>query len=300
MLSRWIVICDGPPYRLATSSKSARETVTEPPARPIRTGSAKAEFLEPGVWAISQRLYGWTLFDAEQRGISDIDAALDQLALDAHFSSTSLPGGGRRPFDRRDRFGDPRRTDQVVVRAKSGRAWLRTVSALAYDIQAARTTDRLALPISGDQPEYDLALAAWRRAAGAVDRRTAAVALWEAIEFYAAGAQLDQAFADDQVATIVSAASIEGLSSEQQHRVDEVLRQFLNQPPATTRLRACLDRDAIPYTEIEFGALKRLRGPRSHAQHGKRSPEPAEADVELCVGVVNRILAYWGAAIASG
>jgi hypothetical protein len=258
----------------------------------------RAEFLEPGVWAMSSRMYGRTLFESERFGLSEIDGALDRLVLDAHYSSTTLPGGDRRPFDRLRRFGDPRRTDQVVVRAQSGRAWQRTPG-LAYAIQPARATGVLELPFPGDQPEYDLALSAWRRAVMAVDRRAAAVALWEAIEFYAAGAQLEHAFTEQQLAAVQTAAiSVADLSDDQRQRVGMVLRQFLNQPPATDRLIACLIRDRIPHTDLELAAVRRLRGPRSRAQHGKQSPEPTEEDLELAVGVVNRILAYWGKRLA--
>jgi len=261
-----------------------------------READYRAPFLAPGVWAISQRLYASSLFDAEQEGIAGIDGALDRLALDANFSSIPLPDGRRRPFDRRYRLGNPRRADQVLVRAQSGRAWLRTVTAPTYDVPPAReSADSLRLPLPAVTPAYDLALVAWRRAIEAENRGAAAVALWEALEFYTAGAKLPATFDRRLMGKVVAAASsVPGLMDAQADRFGKVLRQFLNMPDAMVRLEHCLKRDEIPFTDAGLAAIRRVREPRSAAQHGRPWTDPTEEDLELSLGFLNRVLGYWG------
>jgi len=148
--------------------------------------------------------------------------------------------------------------------------------------------------MAGNAVRYDLALAAWRRSLRARDRIAASVALWEALEFYSAGTTVGGEFDAETRERLIEAVPSLDLSDAQSNRVIEVFKQFLNMPSAMDRLRAALDRDRIPYSDRDIGALRAIRRPRTQAQHGDPPSAPSEEELEHARGVVTRVLAYWG------
>lgn len=260
----------------------------------------REEFLGSSAWAISKIADTKSLYEAEASGISAIDGALDRLALDAHFAAVQLPDGRRRRYLRRDRLGDPSRTDLILVRGQSGRAWLRNLGTPVNEL-GLQTPERqrLDLTMPGQAVRYDLALAAWRRSLRARDRIAASVALWEALEFYSAGTAVGGELDDETRDKLIAAVPSLALSDAQAGRVVEVFKQFLNMPSAMDRLRAALDRDRIPYSDGDIRALRAIRRPRTQAQHGDPPVAPSEEDLEHARGVVSRVLAYAGSTARS-
>lgn len=106
-------------------------------------------------------------------------------------------------------------------------------------------------------------------------------------------------FTSATVSAVAKAAqTAHDLVPSQTSRIEVVLRQFLNQPPVSERLREALLADRIPLGDSEMSALTRLRRPRSKAQHGD-AEAPDANDVDMSLGFVNRILAYWGDALVN-
>ncbi len=82
----------------------------------------------------------------------------------------------------------------------------------------------------------------------------------------------------------------EGLSNDQERRVEEVLR-MLNQAPLMARLRDALEEDGVPYSNEEFNLLRRVRGKRNDL-HGRSREVPSESDLRYALAIVNRMLVY--------
>jgi hypothetical protein len=134
-----------------------------------------------------------------------------------------------------------------------------------------------------------MAISAWQRAVKAEDPVEALVALWEAIEFYVSGTKSEKLFTKSELKTIRKSAT-EGLSNDQERRVEEVLH-MLNQAPLMVRLREALEEDGVPCSNEEFDLLRRVRDKRNDL-HGRSREAPSEIDLRYAVAIVNRMLLY--------
>ena len=124
-------------------------------------------YSEAPAWALSYQT-ARTLFEAESRGLKDIDLALTWLMARAQYSSVALPGGPARAFQRSWTASRVSRRDVTLVRGlATGRRWSRSPkntfhrSALVPERIEALATP----PLPSDLPiPLREALGAWHRA----------------------------------------------------------------------------------------------------------------------------------------
>ena len=113
-------------------------------------------------------------------------------------------------------------------------------------------------------------------------------ALWEAIELYVGKRNPPKLFDRDEVGAIIERAA-SGLTEDRAARVDEVLRQFLNQPPLIPRLEYVLAEEGVPVTDDDRALLGRLRGARNKALHGSAAASEHE-DIDRAIAFMSRAL----------
>jgi hypothetical protein len=142
---------------------------------------------------------------------------------------------------------------------------------------------------------------AWGRAVRERDRLAAVGALFEAVEFYAAGTQVRHLLSKDDTRLVNEALDSLGLAPEKRERLADVIGRA-NEPPLRVRLVAALDADRVPYSQEEIDRLWHLRDHRNDALHGRRLGAPDVDDLELGKGLVNRMFAFraWRSAAKTG
>lgn len=188
-----------------------------------------------------------------------------------------------------------RRSVVSVRRTTGGGEWLRerndSQSHPPLDLaEISRWMDSFASP-PGLTVQLREALLAWRRAADSSDPVLATVSLWDAIEFYAAGAKPGKIFEKGQMRSI--RAALEGLvlTAQQRARLQDVLAR-VNELPLLARLRDVMNSDRVPFNEAELEALKNVRKARNDLVHGRSSGGAADDDLRAALSLVNRMLVY--------
>ncbi len=270
-------------------------SVTELPGE-LGPDSLRERYRGAKAWAYT-RCTARTLFDAETQGLAAIDLALAWLTVSARFSSVALPASQVRAY-RRDwtRLRVSRRNVAVVRGETSGRAWLRAPNDLSdypsLDLDGIQDIALFELPTSLS-PSIKEAVTAWRRGAEAVAPIATVMAMWEAIEFYAAGVKTDLLFTDDEKVRVKDLCQgvIGEFGQAQQERVMSQL-DGVNNAPLLARLRTALAEDQVPYTEAEFKLLQGVRKVRNDFGHGRSPSLPPSADLRLVVSLVNRMLVH--------
>lgn len=255
----------------------------------------RESYVGASAWALTLQ-NARTIFEAESEGLKTIDGMLAWLTTLAHYSAAALPGGSPRRFRRAWTRSRMLRRDVVVVRGvATGRRWLRAPTDIPHRptlaLREIEDLESIPLPSTlSDQTRE--ALVAWRRAAEEPDPLAAVVALWEAVEFYAAGAKASEAkmFSKSERKAIRDTAT-RGLQGDKLERVKEVLA-MLNEPSLMVRLRAALKEDQVPYTEEEFLLLRRVREARNDFVHGRSREAPSQDEVRYANAIVNRMLVY--------
>jgi hypothetical protein len=144
------------------------------------------------------------------------------------------------------------RRDGVGVLAVDGpRRWWRKGTTVGRGLGEVRLTPAARWtepPMPRDVTAGDRqTLLALQRAATGSDPVQRVGAPWEPIEFYVGKRNPDLLFTRDEVGPIVERA-VDGLAEEKAWRVEEVLRQFLNQPPIRARSSTCSPRNACRST----------------------------------------------------
>lgn len=235
-----------------------------------------------------------TVVEAEKEGVAHIDTALAWLAARSRYGAPTLPGGDTRPFRRTWTTARVSHREIVVVNGLStGRRWIRALPSL-YDrpvLELAEIIDLGEPPLRPYlSPTIRGCLAAWRRAVEESDRLQAVVALWEAVEFYAAGTTAAKLFPKAERSAIVAAARA-GLEPAKAARVEEVLSK-LNEPSLAVKLRAAVTEDAVPVTEEDFALLKRVREVRNDLVHGRSTQAPEGSDVRHALAIVGRMIVF--------
>jgi hypothetical protein len=251
----------------------------------------KESFAAAGTWA-GVVVEATMLYQAEQRALPRIQAAIDRLALEAQYSLACDPDGTAVPFERTGLLTDPMlRQDVLVVGIKTGRQYLRSLVNLP--VRADLSTRRIQLPPPPPDPDssFEEAVRAWRRAARSSDRVEAVGALFEAIEFLTAGAKVKLFFGARDLGAIRTAVAAVELTELQRERLADVIGRA-NEPPLLAKTRASLADHGVPHSEAELDALQRLRKFRNHAQHGKARKPPEDSDLDLARGLVNRMLCF--------
>jgi len=235
------------------------------------------------------------LHDAEQRGLATINAALDLLLAACAYGLSTRPGGMPVPFTRTTARARPALRRTVFVQGVSTRRWWcrdRTVSATAAGADVAALLSawpELPRPIS---PALAHGLAALRVAADALAGTVERVqALWNAIEFYAAGAKVPKLFDRSARTQLAAAVSATSLTEEQKTRAREVLGG-VNTPPLLVRLKAQAAADGVPVTASELDMLVQLRGRRNDSAHGRAGSSVSGERLDWAVSVAARLFLY--------
>ena len=134
------------------------------------------------------------------------------------------------------------------------------------------------------------ALLACQRAAAEPDALARVQALWEAMEFYVAGARVPPLFTREQLSALRRAIPVD-LNDEQRQRMLNKIAE-LNNPPLMIRLRRVLETEGTPVTEAEIALLRRLRDLRNNVVHGRSAALPEQEDVQYATSVVSRMLIF--------
>lgn len=258
---------------------------------PLPDEEGKGMFLSSGVWAVLSTT-ATMLLEAERVGVATIEGQLDRLTLEAQYSLGAAPDGTVIPFDRVSLFADPTAETLVLVRGRTTpRSWLRSLRMPPF--RPAVGARRLVLPTPpvGRDARFDEALRAWRRATRATDKIESATALWEAIEFYAAAANVPTMFSAEEIRSAKRALAALPLTPGQLDRLNDVVGSA-NSSPLMVRVQSALDADRVPYSRAELDVLRRLRKYRNDFTHGRARAEPSTDDLDLAKGIVNRMLAF--------
>ncbi|MDI1461157.1 hypothetical protein QEZ54_09285 [Catellatospora sp. KI3] len=242
-----------------------------------------------------------TLFEAERRGSEDADIASAWLATRLKFTSVALPHEVPQWFNQMSSRVRPQSGSLLAVRAlESGRRWIRaTTLNMRYMVTEIPISESWAEePQLMDEitvQEREAFLCFWR----SVDLRdplTSLIALFDTIEFYVGSTTLPDTFAKEDLNRLMREAP-EWLSDTQRTRYTEVLRNGLNSPSLARRLDARLKSDGVPVTEAERATIRKLRGLRNPAQHGRKRKAPAMEDLRTGWSVVARMLVYRAARV---
>jgi hypothetical protein len=141
---------------------------------------------------------------------------------------------------------------------------------------------------------FDEAVRAWRRAVLTTDPVAAALALSEAIEFYASGVAVPSLLSAQEASAVRAALKTVSLRPAQQQRVNDLFGT-VNEAPLMVRLRVALEADLVPFNEGDIVVLRRLRKQRNDALHGRQRGRPTMDDLDMARGFVNRMLVFWAA-----
>jgi hypothetical protein len=232
--------------------------------------------------------------DAEQAALQQVRTALAWLAVRVRYGLLRLPDGTVQSFTRQDARSLPRAADLTAVRGlRSGRTWLRVTTeasrAPALALDASPHLMRPPLPSTLSLQDRQ-ALLACQRAAAEPDPLARVQALWEAIEYYVAGARVPPMFTHGQLSALRNAIPAD-LNPAQRQRVLDKIGE-LNHPPLMVRLRSVLDAEGTPITDAEIALLRRLREMRNKAVHGRSTELPDPEDVRYATSVVSRMLIF--------
>jgi hypothetical protein len=260
-----------------------------PPLDPALTGPVEEASAFARVAVVASKVY-----DAEEEGLALIDTATAWATTPLRYSWSHGPGGHLQPFERAPtRATVERRAGVGVVAVQGPRRWWRKSTTVGRGVghttlaPGARWLDPPMPPqVAFSDRE---ALISLQRAATTNDPVQRVGALWEAIEFYVGSRNPRQQFSRSEVDAIVE-RSTEGLGNDHATRVEEVLRQFLNQPPIMARLKHVLDHEGAPVTAEDLSLLARLRKERNSALHGATAA-PAHDDIDRAVACMSRAIA---------
>lgn len=135
------------------------------------------------------------------------------------------------------------------------------------------------------------ALLALRLATSQRDPYAQAIAIWQAIESFAAKTKCRKLFASHELNELREAIPV-GLDARQREVLERAIGK-LNDPPVRERMVQRVKRDGIPLSDHELEILDRLRVARNKAVHGRelRHP-PTREEVNYGIGIVARMLVY--------
>ena len=274
--------------------------ITRDPKVPERFGrlgpdDLRAAFAEPGLWAV-QVVTASRMWDVEQAAVQACERLLGRLAVAAQYTMAVGPGGDLRPYDIVHQRAAPRlRRIAGLQGSTSGRQWLRGYGAsLRPTPLDPRVIVGFADFLGTPNTRLDEAIAAWRRAAAEPDSATAAVALSEALEFYAAEARVAPLFTKSEIRSMTKAAQQHLAGSDnvaRRQRIELKLGQ-LNEPPAAMLLRTAIDADQVPCSESDFALLRRVREVRRRVLHGDTREALTPDQLREALSLVNRFLAF--------
>lgn len=261
-------------------------------AEGLQLEELQEEFTRTRVWAYTIE-FSRTVYEAECTALDRIVRTVSRAQLRAHYSWSKTPSGQVRGFDRDSTRGIVAMGDVALVRGVlTHRRWLRAItgSLTRVPIGDAQLSPTEGVGYEGIPLQTVEAVTAWRRAAGAADSIGAVAALWDALEFYAAGVSLSDAI-DGHTAREIRVRALEGLEGAARERVATVLG-MINDPPLMVRIRAAADRDGAPLSDTEWQVLRTLRSFRNDFIHGRNRGEVERSTLRHGIGIVNRLLAF--------
>lgn len=258
----------------------------------FQESNLREDFASATAWAVAVVTAG-TAWEAERKAVAQIELALALITLRLGFSDAHLNGVPRR-FHRDWTLARPRHRQVVAVRSVSGRRqWLRYIGPGADSPDAhlgggGETTEpRLRRGASTQVAE---AVRAWHRAATEREPATALGALWESIEFYAAGVELPTTFRKADLKRIRSLAA-GSLNDRQQSRLADVLARA-NEPSLMPKVEERMQSDGVPYDTEDIELLRSVRQIRNDFVHGRSRASVGEEQLEGTLAIVNRMLSY--------
>lgn len=234
-------------------------------------------------------------FDAVTAGIRKIDAALAFINVRLRFANAIDPTGAAPGWSRQQLNQVVSRGNLIAARGQmTGRTWLQEIG----DAETSVLEQLVASPaanatLTARRPALRDAYGAAARAVVADDPVTKITAINEALEFYAARADLNYGFTKQERKALRNAA--EGFSARKRKRIENLLG-IMNQVPLMARLRHQFAVDGVPMTPSDMETLARVRKHRNDLVHGL-SGEVDDADIERAVSIVARILTYGSHAI---
>jgi len=179
-----------------------------------------------------------TLPGAEEAGVSAVETIVAWLVTRHRYGFARLPDGRIQPFTRQQSLRVPKTGTVVLVRGMAtGRRWMRFrhVEEVPITRTLAPGTALLDPPLPPDLlPEERHALLALRRATSEAILESQMEALWEAIEFYAAGTRVEKPFKPSELKRLRKSLP-EWLSADQRQRFEGLIKN-LNTPPLGVRL----------------------------------------------------------------
>ncbi len=234
------------------------------------------------------------MFDAEVEALRRIDVALSWLAVQARYGLAVWPDGTARRHARAWSRVAPGRGSMVWVRGlMSTRQWIRVPRPVApagpFPIEGAGQpggTGQLGL-LSVQERQAALALA---RAGSSGEPLQRVAALWEAVEFYLAGTAIADSFTQSQLRALRKAVPKDLPGPLRQRAINALNR--LNEPPLMARLRAAGETDGVMLSPAESELLSRLRRVRNESVHGAHHTTIGDADLDLGVSILARLLLY--------
>jgi hypothetical protein len=236
-----------------------------------------------------------TLPGAEESGASAVEVAVAWLTTRIRYGFARLPDGRIQSFARQQSLRGPQTGAVVVVRGLvTGRRWMRLRQ--SEEAPATRTVTPDAPLLDPPLPRNLLAeerhaLLALRRATAEASLETQMAALWEAIEFYAAGTRVEKPFKPAELKALRELAP-EWLNAGQRERFGKLISR-LNSAPLSARLSRRLEQDGVPLSEHERELLFRtLRAARNDPAHGKIPDPPSRAEIHRGISIVARMLVY--------
>lgn len=233
------------------------------------------------------------MHDAEQLALAKIDAALGWLAVTLRYGYAFWPDGTPRHFERSEFRALPQRGELSWVRGPgTGQQWVRgtgPVSDIPRIDLSPRHLDHQ--PPAAFSVQDHQAVQALRRVASTSDPIQAVTAVWDAIEFYVAGAAGPRLFDDATLKRLRKSVPKDLPGPLRRRAIDAINR--LNQMPLLTRLRGAADEDGVPTTDDEWEMLTRLRRSRNALVHGASADAvPSASDLRRAQSLVARLLVY--------
>jgi hypothetical protein len=240
-----------------------------------------------------------TLHEAEEIGVSRVDAAVAWISASGAYSFSIAPDGRRLTYARQQSvLGRISMSSTVHVKSMTGAdRWLRNRREVRQiePFSMSYLLDRVDMPQPGGPRSSYLSRAAvlWHRAMVATQLYDSVALLWQALELYARDAPVPNLFAKAD-RTLLKSSVVDSLSPAQQQRLDDKISE-LNSAPLMVRLTSALQHDGVPMTEDELDVLRRTRSIRNAMEHGQIPTAPEVRDVHQAVALLGRILVRAGA-----
>lgn len=225
---------------------------------------------------------------------SAVLAALHMVYGTGLFSRSHSPKGGPLSYDRES--ARRHATVRPCVSARglfTGRTWKGGIHSRAYHPNSVESPLGRWPDLPESPPSESIRLA-WEAISIATDGDyTSSMrhqALWMAAEYYTAGTRLERLLERQELSRILDLVRAIGLDVPKMDRVAECLG-MANSPPLLVKLKERARIDGAPLSDEEVGTLKRTRGRRNDAAHGRSAAVEAR-DLQEAVRILARLVTF--------